>query len=185
MDTMKQLLGPNAVSAIIGEGGMQFLSIGEYENLSIVTNYSKVSIDTDDQQHEWSTVDEYLDTIYGWFHGIIDPSNLDQDVIQRARTDRWTFSTHVPHISLHNIYEVMTVIIHHVMLLCYGIDFSVFMYRRSILCEIAYLWRNNNIDSHSKGIIFAVMIINFSVDEITYHQGFSRTDWCLMIFTGF
>ena len=87
VDTMKQLLGPNAVSAITGEGGMKFLSISEYENLSIATNYSKALIDTDDQQHEWSTVDEYLDTIYGWFHGIIDPSNLDQDVIQRFKRE--------------------------------------------------------------------------------------------------
>ena len=87
VDIMKQLLGPSALPAITGEGGMKFLSIREYESLSNTTNYSNILIDTDNQQHEWSTVDEYLDLIYGWFHGIIDPSKLDQEVIQRFKSE--------------------------------------------------------------------------------------------------
>ena len=84
-DVIKQLCGPNARSELAGKVGMKFLSISEYERLSCTTNYSKVSIDTDNEQHEWSTVDEYLDTVYAWLHGKIDPTKLDQDVIQRLK----------------------------------------------------------------------------------------------------
>ena len=82
---MQRLFGPDVLTKI--QSCMSFLSIKEYEALASACNYSQASVDTDNQQHEWATLDEYLDMIHGWWHGIINQSNLDEDVIQQFRKE--------------------------------------------------------------------------------------------------
>ena len=83
---MNKLLGPGVFQDVISSR-MNFLSIEEYNTMSVNCGYSGISSETDTQTHEWKTLDDVIETAHGWLQGAIDFSKLDKHVIQEVRKE--------------------------------------------------------------------------------------------------
>ena len=79
-----KLVGPNFLHWMLHEK-MVFWNATEYKTLASATGFGEVSMAVWNVHPEWKNLDEYIDSMYGWFHGEFDPTQFDSDVLQELR----------------------------------------------------------------------------------------------------
>jgi len=63
------------------------LSFQEYLTLALDTGFEVTSIRTENIEVYWEDLDQYVEAMFGWFGGEFDPSQFDENVLQRLREE--------------------------------------------------------------------------------------------------
>ena len=61
---------------------MSFLTESEYKSLAFKTGFKQVAMTTMPDYLMWRHLDDYIDSMNGWFQGEFDPSQFDQEALQ-------------------------------------------------------------------------------------------------------
>ena len=76
------LVGPDFLHQMRYEK-MVFFNEAEYKALGSATGFEQISTTVWDHYPEWKNLDDYVDSMHGWFHGEFDPAQFDKDVLQK------------------------------------------------------------------------------------------------------
>ena len=80
------LLGPEFLHRMQTEVKV-YLSTKEYLTLALDTGFEVTSIRTENIEVYWADLDQYVEAMFGWFGGEFDPSQFDENVLQRLREE--------------------------------------------------------------------------------------------------
>ena len=81
-----ELVGPDFLRSMI-HGKMIFLNAQEYETLASATGFGTVSMNVQNIELEWKTLDDYIDSMFGWFQGEFDPAKFNTDALGRIKQE--------------------------------------------------------------------------------------------------
>ena len=73
-----ELVRPNFLHQMFHEK-MILLNSSEYRNIATIAGFKNVSTTVKDIDLQWSSLDSYIDSMYGWFQGEFDPKQFDKD----------------------------------------------------------------------------------------------------------
>jgi ubiquinone/menaquinone biosynthesis C-methylase UbiE len=80
------MINPNFLHEMLNRK-MKFLNEMEYEAMGDAIGFSPISVKTIDHFPKWKNLDEYIDSMHGWFHGGFDPTRFDQDTLQAIKKE--------------------------------------------------------------------------------------------------
>lgn len=80
------MVGPNFLHQMLNKE-MKFLSAMEYEAMGSAIGFTPISMKIIDHFPKWKSLDEYIDSMHGWFHGRFDPTQFDRDTLQAIQKD--------------------------------------------------------------------------------------------------
>ena len=69
-------MGPKFLHKMLNEE-MKFLDEMEYKGMGNAAGFTQISMTIIDHFPEWKNIDDYIDTMHGWFHGEFDPTQFD------------------------------------------------------------------------------------------------------------
>ena len=81
-----QLVGPDFLDWMVNEK-MIFWNVSEYKSIATDVGFRQMSMTISPSYPTWKNLDDYIDSMYGWFHGEFDPTELDQEVLQEIKSD--------------------------------------------------------------------------------------------------
>ena len=80
------LVGPSFLPWMCEEK-MIFWNTSEYETLAYNTGFTETSLVVTPDYHKWNNLDEYIDSMHGWFQGEFDPTEFDQEVLKELKRE--------------------------------------------------------------------------------------------------
>ena len=80
------LVGPNFLPWITQEK-MIFWNASEYETLASNTGFTHASMEITPDYPKWSSLDDYIDSMYGWFQGQFDPEQFDRGALEELQRE--------------------------------------------------------------------------------------------------
>ena len=80
------LVGPSFLPWMTQEK-MIFWNASKYETLASNTGFTPVSMEITPDYPKWSSLDDYIDSMYGWFQGEFDPTTFDKDVLAELKCE--------------------------------------------------------------------------------------------------
>ena len=66
---------------------MSFLTESQYRSLAFKTGFKNISMTTMPEYLTWRHLDDYIDSMHGWFQGEFDPSQFDQEALQEIKRE--------------------------------------------------------------------------------------------------
>ena len=81
-----ELVSPDFLRSMI-HGKMIFLNAQEYETIASATGFGRVSMNVQNTELEWKTLDDYIDSMLGWFQGEFDPAKFNTDKLGRIKQE--------------------------------------------------------------------------------------------------
>ena len=79
-----ELVGPEFLNWMLHEK-MTFLTAKDYRKLASASGLREVSMTTWTVTPEWRNLDNYVDSMYGWFQGEFDPSEFDTRTFEQIK----------------------------------------------------------------------------------------------------
>ena len=80
------LVGPNFLPWMTQEK-MIFWNASEYETLASKTGFTDIAMEIIPDYPKWNSLDDYIDSMYGWWHGEFDPTTFDKDVLAELKRE--------------------------------------------------------------------------------------------------
>ena len=80
------LVGPSFLPWMCEEK-MMFWNTREYETLAYNTGFTETSMVVTPDYPKWNNLDDYIDSMHGWFQGEFDPTLFDQDVLKELKRE--------------------------------------------------------------------------------------------------
>ena len=80
------LICPNYLQQIL-HTRTSFQTASEYKSLAFDTGFKQVSMTILPDYPKWNNLDDYIDSMYGWFQGEFDPTQFDQDKLQQLKRE--------------------------------------------------------------------------------------------------
>ena len=81
-----KLVSPNFLEWIRTEK-LMFLEASKYESLATEIGFEQASMTLVPTYPKWENLDEYIDSMHGWFQGEFDPAEFDQEVFQEIKRE--------------------------------------------------------------------------------------------------
>ncbi len=79
-----ELVHPNFLHQMFHEK-MILLSCNEYRNIATTAGFKNISTTVKNIDLQWSSLDSYIDSMYGWFQGEFDPKQFDKDKLDEIK----------------------------------------------------------------------------------------------------
>ena len=86
-----ELVGPNFLPWMLNEK-MVFWNASEYKTLASDIGFRQISMTASTANPKWRNLDDYIDSMYGWFQGEFDPTQFDGDTLQKLKSKHGTGS---------------------------------------------------------------------------------------------
>lgn len=80
------MMGTNFLHQIFNNK-MKFLNEMEYEAMGSAVGFSPISVKIINHFPKWKNLDDYIDSMHGWFHGGFDLRQFDQDILQGIKKE--------------------------------------------------------------------------------------------------
>ena len=80
------MVNPNFLHEMLNKK-MKFLNEMEYEAMANATGFCPISVKITDHFPKWKNLDEYIDSMHGWFHGGFNPTQFDQGTLQAIKKE--------------------------------------------------------------------------------------------------
>ena len=80
------LVGPNFLQSMLHEK-MIFLNEKDYEALAIRAGFRISTAAIIPEYPKWNNLDAYIDSMHGWFQGEFDPTQFDEDALQKLKME--------------------------------------------------------------------------------------------------
>ena len=80
------MMGPSFLHEMLNKK-MKFLSEMEYETMGAAVGFAPISVKVIDHYPKWKNLDEYIDSMHGWFHGGFNPTGFDESILQGVRKE--------------------------------------------------------------------------------------------------
>jgi ubiquinone/menaquinone biosynthesis C-methylase UbiE len=81
-----QLVGPDFLDWMTNEK-MIFWNASEYVRAATDAGFRQMSLSLIPHYPKWKNLDEYIDSMYGWFQGGFDPTKFDQEALQKIKKE--------------------------------------------------------------------------------------------------
>ena len=81
-----ELVSPDFLHSQFNEK-MVHLNVQEYETLASATGFGTVSMNVQNIELEWKNLDDYIDSMFGWFQGEFDPAKFSTDTLGRIKQE--------------------------------------------------------------------------------------------------
>ena len=81
-----QLVGPDFLDWMVNEK-MIFWNASEYVSVATDVGFRQISMTLLPDYPKWNNLDDYIDSMYGWFQGEFDPSQFDQNALQEIKRE--------------------------------------------------------------------------------------------------
>ena len=81
-----KLVGPDFIDWLLNEKIMH-MKASEYERLAMKVGFRQMSKTLLPEYPRWNNLDEYIDSMYGWFQGEFDPTQFDQEALQEIKRE--------------------------------------------------------------------------------------------------
>ena len=81
-----KLVGPGFLDWMVNEK-MIFWDASEYKSIAADVGFTQMSMSLVQDYPKWSSLDDYINSMYGWFQGEFDPTQFDQEALQEIKTE--------------------------------------------------------------------------------------------------
>ena len=78
------LVGPSYLQSMVHDKMMPW-NESEYKALASSTGFSKISTVVIPHYLKWDNLDHYINSMYGWFQGVFDPTQFDRDALNEFK----------------------------------------------------------------------------------------------------
>ena len=78
------LVGPDFLEWMVNEK-MTFWNASEYVSAATDAGFTQMSMTLISDYPKWNNLDDYIDSMYGWFQGEFDPMKFDQETLQKIK----------------------------------------------------------------------------------------------------
>ena len=84
-----ELVGPNFIDCMLKER-MIFWNESQYNSLAIEVGFRQISMTLLPDYPTWKNLDDYINSMYGWFKGEFDPAEFNQETFQEIKREYGT-----------------------------------------------------------------------------------------------
>ena len=101
-----QLVGPNFLDWMVNEK-MIFWNASEYVRVATDAGFRQMSMTLIPFFPKWESLDDYIDSMHGWFQGEFDPRKFNQEEFQKIKEDHGNGPITQSE-AIHNLHAILT-----------------------------------------------------------------------------
>ena len=102
-----KLVGPNFLDWMVNEK-MIFWNASEYKSLATDVGFRSTSMTLLPDYPKWNNLDDYIDSMYGWFQGEFDPTQFDHNKLQEIKKEYESDGQIIQSEPIQNLHAILT-----------------------------------------------------------------------------